>query len=66
MIDKGQDFLKVKIFLLALHAQVVEHQVHNINPVCAKEMTAAKTLTVQECGEGEYFDIEIAHWKLSG
>lgn len=32
VVDKGQDLLKVKVLLLALHPQVVEGQVNHIHP----------------------------------
>lgn len=32
MVDKGQDFLKVKVPLLALYSQVIEGQVNYIHP----------------------------------
>ena len=32
VVDKGQNLLKVKVLLLALHPQVVEGQVNHIHP----------------------------------
>lgn len=32
VVDKGQDLLKVKVLLLALHPQVVKGQVNHIHP----------------------------------
>lgn len=32
VVDKGQNLLKVKVLLLALHSQVVEGQVNHVHP----------------------------------
>lgn len=42
VVHKGQDLLEVKVFLLALHAQVVEGEMDNVHPAAERGTGSAE------------------------